>query len=125
MGVERVFACLQPGKVERHSASFWREADMLGSLNHPNVLRFYGAVVVGRDDPSVIGIMTEFMRGGSLAQFLRCACSWSGPALVLVCKVLGRTHSGKSASMLWQASWACCRHDDLQTRVRFVVSSRC
>ena len=66
---------MQPGKVERHSASFWREADMLGSLNHPNVLRFYGAVVVGREDPSVIGIMTEFMRGGSLAQFLRCACS--------------------------------------------------
>ncbi|KAK9826720.1 hypothetical protein WJX81_001147 [Elliptochloris bilobata] len=62
---------LKPGKVERHSASFWREADMLGSLNHPSVLRFYGAVVAARDDPAVIGIMTEFMRGGSLAQLLR------------------------------------------------------
>jgi len=61
----------QPGKVERHSASFWREADMLASLNHPNVLRFYGVVIAGREDPAVIGIMTEFMRGGSLAQFLR------------------------------------------------------
>jgi len=44
---------------------------MLASLNHPNVLRFYGVVIAGREDPAVIGIMTEFMRGGSLAQFLR------------------------------------------------------
>ncbi len=43
---------------------------MLASLNHPNVLRFYGAVVGGVDDPSVVGIMTEYMRGGSLSQFL-------------------------------------------------------
>ena len=82
---------MQPGKVERHSASFWREADMLGSLNHPNVLRFYGAVVVGREDPSVIGIMTEFMRGGSLAQFLRCACSSAVLFLfALFCQLDGR-----------------------------------
>ncbi|KAK9829327.1 hypothetical protein WJX72_005201 [[Myrmecia] bisecta] len=62
---------LKPGKVERHSASFWREADMLASLNHPNVLRFYGVVVESPAEPNVIGIMTEFMRGGSLAQALR------------------------------------------------------
>jgi serine/threonine protein kinase len=67
-------ACaLQPGKVEAHSASFWREADMLASLNHPNVLRFYGAVVASAEDSAVVGIMTEYMRGGSLSQFLTCA----------------------------------------------------
>ena len=43
---------------------------MLASLNHPNVLRFYGAVVASPDDPAVVGIMTEYMRGGSLSQFL-------------------------------------------------------
>ena len=46
---------------------------MLASLNHPNVLRFYGAVVASADDPAVVGIMTEYMRGGSLSHFLTCA----------------------------------------------------
>ena len=46
---------------------------MLASLNHPNVLRFYGAVVASAEDPAVVGIMTEYMRGGSLSQFLTCA----------------------------------------------------
>ena len=62
---------LQPGKVERHSQSFWREAEMLSNLNHPNVLRFYGVVVESYAEPNVIGIMTEYMKGGSLAAFLR------------------------------------------------------
>lgn len=76
---------------------------MLGSLNHPNVLRFYGAVVVGREDPSVIGIMTEFMRGGSLAQFLRCACASIGTVLS------DRWQGRCTARMCFQgqASWAC------------------
>lgn len=62
---------VQPGKVERHSQSFWREAEMLSNLNHPNVLRFYGVVVESYAEPNVIGIMTEYMKGGSLAAFLR------------------------------------------------------
>lgn len=62
---------LKPGKVERHSQSFWREAEMLSNLNHPNVLRFYGVVVESHAEPNVIGIMTEYMKGGSLAAFLR------------------------------------------------------
>lgn len=64
-------AMLQPGKVERHSQSFWREAEMLSNLNHPNVLRFYGVVVESYAEPNVIGIMTEYMKGGSLAAALR------------------------------------------------------
>lgn len=62
---------LKPGKVERHSQSFWREAEMLSNLNHPNVLRFYGVVVESHAEPNVIGIMTEYMKGGSLSAFLR------------------------------------------------------
>lgn len=65
---------LQPGKVERHSQSFWREAEMLSNLNHPNVLRFYGVVVESHAEPNVIGIMTEYMKGGSLSAFLRYTC---------------------------------------------------
>jgi serine/threonine protein kinase len=56
---------------------------MLASLNHPNVLRVYGVVVVDPPaglgplgspgsplDRTVVGIMTEYMRGGSLSAFL-------------------------------------------------------
>ena len=46
---------------------------MLSNLNHPNVLRFYGVVVESQTEPNVIGIMTEYMKGGSLSAFLRCA----------------------------------------------------
>lgn len=59
---------IKPTKVERHWASFWREAELMSRLNHPNVLRFYGLVVSG---PLVVGIMTEYARGGSLSQYLR------------------------------------------------------
>ncbi len=44
---------------------------MLSNLNHPNVLRFYGVVVESYAEANVIGIMTEYMKGGSLAAFLR------------------------------------------------------
>ena len=57
--------------MERHSQSFWREAEMLSNLNHPHVLRFYGVVVESYAEPNVIGIMTEYMKGGSLSAFLR------------------------------------------------------
>ena len=56
---------------------------MLAGLNHPNVLRVYGVVVAdapaGLDglgnvgspvDRPVVGIMTEYMRGGSLSSHL-------------------------------------------------------
>ena len=53
---------------------------MLASLNHPNVLRVYGVVVADAPpgleslgspvDRPVVGIMTEYMRGGSLSAHL-------------------------------------------------------
>ena len=42
-------------------------------MNHPNVLRFYGVVVESQANPTCIGIMTEYMRGGSLADLIRCS----------------------------------------------------
>ncbi|KAK9848098.1 hypothetical protein WJX84_007357, partial [Apatococcus fuscideae] len=62
---------LKPGKVQSHSAQFWREADMLASLNHPSVLHLYGVVVDNHHERNVVGIMTEYMRGGSLSAALR------------------------------------------------------
>ena len=59
-------------QVERHTESFWREAEMLAAVNHPNVLRFYGVVLESAHDPAVVGIMTEYMRDCSLAAWLRC-----------------------------------------------------
>jgi len=74
---------LQPGKEAGSAHSFWKEAEMLASLNHPNVLRVYGVVVAdcsaGMDsmgvlgspvERPVVGIMTEYMRGGSLSSHL-------------------------------------------------------
>lgn len=82
---------LKNGRFSKHSKSFWHEAGMLAELNHPNVLRFYGVVTEGHAyDSPVIGIMTEYVRGGSLVQYLRwvhmrCAglccvraCVWAG-----------------------------------------------
>ena len=62
---------MQSDRVSKHMNSFWREAAMLSDLNHPNVLRFYGVVTESAADATVVGIMTEYIHGGSLAQFLR------------------------------------------------------
>lgn len=56
---------IKPSQFERHWSAFWREADLMSRLNHPNILRFYGLVV--DDQGTVVGIMTEFAAGGSLA----------------------------------------------------------
>ena len=58
---------IKSSKVERW-ASFWREAELMSRLNHPNVLRFFGLVTQGE---FVVGIMTEFAASGSLSTFLR------------------------------------------------------
>ena len=58
---------IKSSKVERWT-SFWREAELMSRLNHPNVLRFFGLVT---QDDYVVGIMTEFAANGSLATFMR------------------------------------------------------
>lgn len=48
---------------------FWKEAQILSSLHHPNVVSFYGVVRDGPDGS--LATVTEFMINGSLKQFLR------------------------------------------------------
>lgn len=47
---------------------FWREADILSKLHHPNVVAFYGVV---QDGPgATLATVTEFMVDGSLRNVL-------------------------------------------------------
>ncbi|KAF8389335.1 hypothetical protein HHK36_026029 [Tetracentron sinense] len=50
-------------------ADFWKEALILSSLHHPNVVSFYGIVRDGPDGS--LATLTEFMVNGSLKQFLQ------------------------------------------------------
>lgn len=50
-------------------ADFWKEALLLSSLHHPNVVAFYGIVRDGPDGS--LATVTEFMVNGSLKQFLQ------------------------------------------------------
>lgn len=59
----------KPTERERLIADFWKEALMLSSLHHPNVVSFYGVVRDGPDGS--LATVTEFMVNGSLKQFLR------------------------------------------------------
>ncbi|CAI8606975.1 unnamed protein product [Vicia faba] len=53
---------------ERLTAEFWREADILSKLHHPNVVAFYGVV---QDGPGgTVATVTEFMVDGSLRHVL-------------------------------------------------------
>ncbi|WOG91458.1 hypothetical protein DCAR_0310707 [Daucus carota subsp. sativus] len=53
---------------ERLSKDFWREAQILSKLHHPNVVAFYGVVP---DGPEVtLATVTEFMVNGSLRHVL-------------------------------------------------------
>lgn len=59
----------RPSERERLIADFWKEALILSSLHHPNVVSFYGIV---RDGPGgSLATVTEFMVNGSLKQFLQ------------------------------------------------------
>ncbi|XP_020593371.1 uncharacterized protein LOC110033658 [Phalaenopsis equestris] len=53
---------------ERLTQEFWREAEILSKLHHPNVVAFYGVV---QDGPGgTLATVTEFMVNGSLRQVL-------------------------------------------------------
>ncbi|XP_072961819.1 uncharacterized protein [Typha angustifolia] len=53
---------------ERLTLEFWREAEILSKLHHPNVVAFYGVV---QDGPGgTLATVTEFMVNGSLRHVL-------------------------------------------------------
>ncbi|KAL3614891.1 hypothetical protein CASFOL_040552 [Castilleja foliolosa] len=53
---------------ERLTMEFWREAEILSKLHHPNVVAFYGVV---QDGPGgTLATLTEFMVNGSLRHVL-------------------------------------------------------
>ncbi|XWS67400.1 hypothetical protein CRYUN_Cryun04dG0003800 [Craigia yunnanensis] len=53
---------------ERLTLEFWREADILSKLHHPNVVAFYGVV---QDGPGgTLATVTEYMVNGSLRHVL-------------------------------------------------------
>ncbi|KAJ3699103.1 hypothetical protein LUZ61_002808 [Rhynchospora tenuis] len=58
----------RPSERDRLIADFWKEAQILGSLHHPNVVSFYGVVRDGPDGG--LATVTEYMVNGSLKQFL-------------------------------------------------------
>ncbi|XP_058101303.1 uncharacterized protein LOC131245697 [Magnolia sinica] len=53
---------------ERLTKDFWREAQILSKLHHPNVVAFYGVVPDG--DGGTLATVTEFMVNGSLKNVL-------------------------------------------------------
>ncbi|XP_010684944.2 uncharacterized protein LOC104899446 isoform X1 [Beta vulgaris subsp. vulgaris] len=53
---------------ERLTGDFWREAQILSKLHHPNVLAFYGVVPDGAG--GTLATVTEFMVNGSLRNVL-------------------------------------------------------
>ncbi|GAB2267452.1 hypothetical protein Dimus_002435 [Dionaea muscipula] len=59
----------RPSERERLIADFWKEALILSSLHHPNVVSFYGVVRDGPDGS--LATVTEFMVNGSLKQYLK------------------------------------------------------
>ncbi|TVU28876.1 hypothetical protein EJB05_20412 [Eragrostis curvula] len=59
----------RPSERERLIADFWKEALILSSLHHPNVVSFYGVVRDGPDGS--LATVTEYMVNGSLKQVLR------------------------------------------------------
>lgn len=53
---------------ERLAKDFWREAQILSNLHHPNVVAFYGVVPDG--EGGTLATVTEFMANGSLRNVL-------------------------------------------------------
>ncbi|KAL5973972.1 hypothetical protein ACLOJK_030632 [Asimina triloba] len=64
-----IYARDDPVRATAQIADFWKEALILSSLHHPNVVSFYGIVRDGPDGS--LATVTEFMVNGSLKQFLQ------------------------------------------------------
>jgi serine/threonine protein kinase len=64
---------LKPKKLTTHNQAFWQEAELLGTLNHPHVIRFFGVVVESPSSQQVVGIITEYLASGSLSALLHSA----------------------------------------------------
>lgn len=71
VAIKRIKKCCftgRPSEQERLTIEFWREADILSKLHHPNVLAFYG--VVQDEKGETLATVTEFMVNGSLRHVL-------------------------------------------------------
>ncbi|KAL5975275.1 hypothetical protein ACLOJK_031954 [Asimina triloba] len=64
-------SCFEGGELgeDRLIADFWKEADLLSQLHHPNVVAFYGVVKDGA--AANFATVTEYMVNGSLKQVLQ------------------------------------------------------
>ncbi|KAK9003462.1 hypothetical protein V6N11_061024 [Hibiscus sabdariffa] len=58
----------RPSERERLTNEFWREAQILSKLHHPNVVSFYGVVTDGPEE--TMATVTEYMVNGSLRNAL-------------------------------------------------------
>ncbi|KAE8659297.1 Serine/threonine protein kinase, putative isoform 2 [Hibiscus syriacus] len=58
----------KPSKQDRKTKDFWREAQILSNLHHPNVVAFYGVVPDGTR--GTLATVTEYMVNGSLRNVL-------------------------------------------------------
>ncbi|KAJ4838437.1 hypothetical protein Tsubulata_021120 [Turnera subulata] len=61
--------CGRSSEQERLIKDFWREARILSTLHHPNVLAFYGIVPDGPD--GTMATVTEYLVDGSLRRVLQ------------------------------------------------------
>ncbi|KAK8571722.1 hypothetical protein V6N13_047360 [Hibiscus sabdariffa] len=59
----------RPSERERLTNEFWREAQILSKLHHPNVVSFYGVVTDGPE--GTMATVTEYMVNGSLRNALQ------------------------------------------------------
>ncbi|CBI24172.3 unnamed protein product, partial [Vitis vinifera] len=66
--IKKICFTSRSSEQERLTIEFWREADILSKLHHPNVVAFYGVV---HDGPgATLATVTEYMVDGSLRHVL-------------------------------------------------------